>query len=230
MSTWFPYVRNLHVVCGMIALFVAPAAMLTVKGGLAHRRWGKVYFWMMAALAITATVMTFYRPVLFLALVAVFSFYFALRGYRSVVRKDQPASRMDWVAALVTLAGSLDLIVLGIHPLRGGFVPASAVSIAFGFIGATISATDIKRFLKPPLDVKTWWYSHMGGMLGSYIAAVSAFSAVDFHFLPIVVRWLWPSAIGIPGIIIWISFYRKKFTRQPEQPLPPRSKSVAEPT
>jgi hypothetical protein len=42
MNTWFPYVRILHIACGMIALFVAPAAMLTLKGGLVHRGWGKI--------------------------------------------------------------------------------------------------------------------------------------------------------------------------------------------
>jgi hypothetical protein len=30
--------RSIHIAAGMIALFVAPGAMLTVKGGPAHRR------------------------------------------------------------------------------------------------------------------------------------------------------------------------------------------------
>ena len=54
----------------------------------------------------------------------------------------------------------------------------------------------------------------MGGMLGSYIAAVSAFSAVNFHFLPPAIRWLWPSVIGVPAIFIWIGYYRRKFDRR----------------
>jgi uncharacterized membrane protein len=37
-----------HVLAGTLALVVAPIALLTAKGGLAHRRWGKVYFWSMA--------------------------------------------------------------------------------------------------------------------------------------------------------------------------------------
>jgi hypothetical protein len=217
MHTWFPYVRILHIVCGMIALFVAPAAMLTVKGGRAHRRWGKTYFWMMAVVATTAMVMALYRPIIFLALVAIFSFYFAFRGYRSVLRKNQGAEVMDWVAALIALAGSLGLVALGIRPLAGEFLPASVVSITFGLLGMGISGIDIWRFVRPASDRKAWWYSHMGGMLGSYIATVSAFSAVNFHFLPMVIRWLWPSIIGIPGIFLWIGYYRKKFTRSPSK-------------
>jgi hypothetical protein len=50
-------------------------------------------------------------------------------------------------------------------------------------------------------------------MLGSYIATVSAFSAVNFQFLPVVVRWLWPSIVGVPGIFLWMSYYKAKFSR-----------------
>ena len=33
-------VRLIHIAAGMLALGVAPVAMLTVKGGSTHRRWG----------------------------------------------------------------------------------------------------------------------------------------------------------------------------------------------
>jgi uncharacterized membrane protein len=211
MNSWYPYIRILHIACGMIALFVAPVAMLTLKGGSTHRRWGKVYFWTMAIVAATAMVMALYRPVIFFALLAMFSFYFAFSGYRSVLRKRERPEAMDWLAALITLAGSLGLIAVGIFPPATQFLPAPIVAITFGLLGIAISAKDIRRWLWPPADRNVWWYNHMGGMLGSYIAAVSAFSAVNFHFLPTAVRWLWPSAIGIPGIFIWIAYYRRKF-------------------
>jgi len=207
-----------HIFCGMVALFVAPCAMLTVKGGLAHRRWGKLYFWMMAIVAATAFVLALYRPILFLALVAVFSFYFAFRGYRAVLRKAAPAGKADWIAAFATLLGSAGLIALGIYPPRGGFMPAPIVSIAFGLLGSATAIADMRTFLHPPTDRNAWWYSHMGGMLGSYVATLSAFSAVNFQFLPPVVRWLWPSVIGIPAIFIWVGYYRRKFNRRHSQP------------
>jgi uncharacterized membrane protein len=213
MTSWFQYVRILHILCGTIALFVAPAAMLTVKGSEVHRRWGKIYFWMMAVVAVTAMAMALYRPIIFLALVAVFSFYFAFRGYRSVLRKNCGPETMDWIVALLALAGSLGLIELGIRPPTGQLLPAPPVSVAFGVIGIVFAGSDIQRFFKPSSGEKNWWYNHMGGMLGSYIATVSAFSAVNFSFLPIVVRWLWPSVIGIPGIFLWIAYYQKRFTR-----------------
>jgi len=53
-------------------------------------------------------------------------------------------------------------------------------------------------------------------MLGSYIAVVAAFSVVNFYFLPTLLRWLWPTMIGAPGIFIWINYYQKKFRKGAE--------------
>jgi len=40
---------------------------------------------------------------------------------------------------------------------------------------------------------------------------VSAFSVVNFTFLPTAVRWLWPTAIGVPMITLWITYYKARF-------------------
>ena len=87
METLITPLRWMHIAAGTLALFVAPAAMLTVKGGRAHRRWGKIYFWSMAVVAATALVLGLWRPQIFLALLAVFSFYMAFSGYRVLFRK-----------------------------------------------------------------------------------------------------------------------------------------------
>jgi hypothetical protein len=92
-------------------------------------------------------------------------------------------------------------------------VQLSLVAIVFGVIGVSFAARDLWRFIHPPADRRFWWYAHMAGMVGSYIAAVSAFSVVNFHFLPTVVRWLWPSAVGVPGLLLWVSYYKTKFSR-----------------
>jgi len=211
--------RALHIIAGFTAFFVAPIPMLTAKGGRTHRRWGKVYFWAMAVVAVTAIILALYRPVYFLALVAVFSFYFAFRGYRVLSRKrpaqGQGPKAIDWSAAIVALMGSAALIVLGIlrpGPVWAGLAP---VAIVFGIVGGLLAGYDLWQFLNPPADKKFWWYTHMGGMIGSYIAAVSAFSVVNFRFLPGLVRWLWPTAIGVPLLLLWISRYRRKFNAEP---------------
>jgi uncharacterized membrane protein len=139
MTTLMTAVLWLHVAAGLLALGLAPAAMLTAKGGPAHRRWGRVYVRAMAVVAATAVTLTAWRPNLFLTLVAVFSFYAAFTGSR-VLRRKRPdrgerATALDWTAALLTAAASLGLVVLGLlrpSPLwvRFGLVRSSSAASA----------------------------------------------------------------------------------------------------
>jgi uncharacterized membrane protein len=206
-----------HVLAGTLALVVAPIALLTAKGGLAHRRWGKVYFWSMAVVAASAIVVGYWRSILFLMLTAVFSFYAALSGYRVLYRKrpdlSQRPGALDWIAAGITLAASAALLILGITRPTPRFQQLSTVAIVFGLVGLSLSGLDVWRFRSPPTERMAWWYKHMASMIGSYLAAVTAFSVVNFHFLPTTVRWLWPTMIGTPLIAVWIAYYKVRFNR-----------------
>jgi uncharacterized membrane-anchored protein len=196
---------------------VAPIALLTLKGGPTHRRWGTVYFWAMAVVASTAIVVGFARGLLFLMLVAVFSFYASLSGYRVLYRKrpdlGQRPGPLDWIAATITMVTSAGLIVLGILQPTPTFQKLSTVAVVLGFVGLSLAGADVWQFLSPPSDKRAWWYKHMGSMIGSYIATVTAFSVVNFLFLPTTLRWLWPTIIGTPAIAIWITYYKRRFNR-----------------
>lgn len=225
----FAIALAIHIIFGGIALFVAPAAMLTRKGGLWHRRWGKIFFWSMAVVAATAIVMSLIRSGLFFLLIALFSFYLAFTGYRVLSRKTarQCAERMDWVAAAVMLSGSAALIVYGVYlTLTSNF---GTVPIIFGAIGFLLTAADIRAFLNHPADKQAWWYTHMTRMLAAYIATVTAFSVVNFQFLPPVVRWLWATVVGTLGIVVWTKYYRKKFNPDDGDKNHPNLRSVSKP-
>ena len=73
-----------HIAGGFLALLVAPVAMIVKKGGPAHRTWGKVFFYSMVVVAVTALGMSAIKSNLFLAMVGIFSFYMAASGYRAV--------------------------------------------------------------------------------------------------------------------------------------------------
>jgi uncharacterized membrane protein len=214
----------IHILAGTVALMVAPIALLTVKGGPTHRRWGKVYFWAMAVVAATALVVGFWRGLLFLMLVAVFSFYASLSGYRVLYRKrpdlGQRPAPLDWIAAGITLATSAALIVLGLLQPTPTFQRLSTVAVVLGFVGLAIAGADVWQFLSPPNDKRAWWYKHMANMMGSYIATVTAFSVVNFLFLPTTLRWLWPTVIGSPAIAIWITYYKRRFNKPKPEPAP----------
>lgn len=216
MNTFLNLTLGLHVLCGMVALVVAPGAMLTQKGGTWHRRWGRIYFCSMAIVALTAVVLSLMRSGLFLLLVAIFSFYLALTGVRALRRKrpDTRADAWDWSAAGIAFAGSLGLIGYGVWRLMAGD-GFGVVALVLGGVGGVLSGSDLWRFRFPPKGPRTWFFLHMTRMLAAYITTVSAFSAVNFMFLPPVVRWLWPGVIGTVGITIWVRHYRKRFASQP---------------
>jgi hypothetical protein len=212
MDGIFRAVLLIHILFGSVALFVAPAAMLTRKGGVWHRRWGKIFFWSITGVAVTAVVMSLLRSGLFFLLVALFSFYLALTGYRVLDRKKpkQRPGKMDWAAASIMLLGGLVLVAYGMYLM----VTSSfgMVAIIFGVIGFLFGMSDIRDFVHPPGEKMAWWYSHMGRMLSAYIATVTAFSVVNFKFLPPVPRWLWPTVAGTIGIVVWTRHYRRKFS------------------
>ena len=212
MDGIFKTVLNIHILLGGVALFVAPAAMLTRKGGLWHRRWGKMFFGAITGLAVSAVVMSLIRSGLFFLLVALFAFYLALTGYRVLYRKTprQRPGKMDWTAASTMLLGSLALIAYGIYRMLTS--SSGIVAIVFGVIGLLLAISDVRDFLHHPADKMGWWYSHMTRMLAAYIATITAFSVVNFKFLPPVARWLWATGAGTIGIVIWTRYYRQKFS------------------
>jgi uncharacterized membrane protein len=216
METLIIVLRWIHIAAGFTSLIVAPVALATAKGGPAHRRWGKVYFWGMAVVAFTAVFIGLYRPILFLALLAVFSFYSAFRGYRVLFLKrperGQVAQSGDWIAAALLGLISIGMIYFGYTKPNAVWQEIGRVAMIFGTIGVIFATRDITEFVRPSSDKNNWWYSHMSGMLTSYIAAVSAFSVVNLKMLPTNVRWLWPTAIGVPVIILWVGYYRAKFS------------------
>ena len=207
----------LHILAGFVALVVAPGAMVARKGGRWHRRWGKVYFWAMAAVALTAVVLAIRGSDLFLLLAAVFAFYLAFSGYRVLYRKrphkGDRATLLDWTVTVLALAGSGALAAYGLSTLIAG-LSFGVVAVVFGGLGLLFAGLDVRSFVHLPADKNAWWFTHMGNMLGAYIATVSAFSATNLDFLPPVVRWLWPTVLGGIGIFVWTGYYRAKFNRR----------------
>jgi uncharacterized membrane protein len=214
---WVKIFLGVHIAAGASAFLMAPIALATAKGGTQHKRWGMVYLWSMGVVAATAVPMAFFFPVRFLALVAVFSFYFAFSGYRVLRLKELSrggsAQPIDWIAGAVTFATSALLASLS------WFRPASievlpVVGVVFGFIGMRGSAGQLLSFVRKPKEKMFWWYTHLGNMIASYIAAWSAFSVVTLtrvignHWYV----WLWPTMIGVPAIAMTIAYYKRKFT------------------
>lgn len=208
----------LHATLGFLALIVAPMAMVSRKGGDWHRRWGKVYFWAMAGVAVTAIVLGVTKNNWLMAMVAVFSFQMIASGYRALyLKRLHEGQRPAWTDRFIMGAGVLvngGLFMWGvIHLMLGHRESGPIIFTAFGTIGLLFVWRDFQRFYKTSHDKREWLYAHMTGFLGGYIATVSAFSAVNLEAIrPLWLQWLWPTIIGAPLIAWWVRYYRGKFT------------------
>jgi len=213
---WMKAFLTVHVAAGMSSFLLAPIALATAKGGKQHKRWGMVYLWSMGVVAATAMIMAAYRPILFLALLSVISFYAAFSGYRVLKLKDLArggsAKAIDWIAAGLTFAVGAGLAIFGW--LRPVWVQnMTYVAIALGFLGMRLAFVQLRSFLQKPQDKMFWWYRHFGGFMASYIAAWTAFSLVTLGPLLHIgkILWLIPAMIGVPAIALMTMYYKRKF-------------------
>ena len=97
-------------------------------------------------------------------------------------------------------------------------------AVVFGFIGMRISGRAIWRLTHLPTEKMFWWYAHLQGMIGSYIAAWTAFCLVTIGPLVHGAWWLRsvPVLIGLPAIIITTAYYQRKFAPKPKTAFPER--------
>jgi len=215
-SALYPVTLVLHIASGFTAFIAAPVAMIVRKGGTAHRKAGRIFFWGMTGIFVTGITLSILHPNIFLFAVSGFSYYMAASGYRWVYRKDNrtmsDAARVDWL--LLVLASLFNLFLFGLGMFAIAVQPAGAfgyVAGIFGLIGLFFVVRDLKALIRPQSQRHAWLLNHMGAMVGGYISTVSAFSAVNLDMLPTLVRWLWPTLLGVPPLILWIKSYRKKF-------------------
>lgn len=198
-------VLALHVAAGFVALAGGAGALLTRKGGLRHRRFGRGYVYSMAVVAGTSLALYALTPSesrLFLAMVAVFSYYFVFSGYRVLSRKrpgDAPG-RADWAAVGLLALSGVGLLVMGARLALDG-VGFATVMVAFGGIGTAFGLLDARGFRRG-VEAGAWMVDHLVRMCAGYIATVTAFATVNFTFLPVVARWLLPTLVGGPAIYL----------------------------
>lgn len=217
-TTLIPMLRALHIAAGGMALLAAPLAMAAYKGGDWHRRWGKVFFYGMAVVCATAIVLGILKPAnVWLALMAVFSFHLAASGYRALylkkLHKGMAPQRTDLVlhgAAAVVNGG---LLIWGLsHLLMGSFNEQAVLFTLIGLPGTAWVLHGFMQFNRQRQDKRRWLFVHIIGFLGAYVAALTAFSAVNLTLIkPEWLRLAWPSVAGGAVMVLWLVRLKRRF-------------------
>ncbi|HMP99021.1 MAG TPA: hypothetical protein PKC24_04510 [Cyclobacteriaceae bacterium] len=206
----------LHILAGILALVVAPAAIVLAQKNIQqHKRWGLIFFWSMTLIFVSAVYLSLLRFNPFLLMVAFFSYYSIFSAYRftkmKAVWQKQGIRFYDWLALIVAFVFNLSFLGLGAyHAYSGKWGVFAYLAMGFAIGGLLTVRSHFKVFRNGSEQRFHWLFAHMGNMLGGFIAAVTAFSSQVMHFMPGALAWAWPSIVGVPLIFWFIGKYRRR--------------------
>lgn len=207
-------IRWIHIVSGAVVGLSGLLQILLPKGGNRHRLLGHAYFmgWMLVVptgAALGSWV---------IALFGMLGWYTAYIGYRIGMRRALSLAVGDRViVALATLAG-MGTLGTGIYFLVG--TPSQGLGVLatfFGSIFTVITLRDLRTYVLRKVEPDpnrmpwAWVNGHYVRMYISYIAAMTAFSAIQ-GLLPVeLLNWIAPSVIGTLLIIVSGRYFQKKW-------------------
>lgn len=218
----------LHILGGTAALLSMFIPMVAKKGGRTHRRAGWVFVAGMALVSVTALLLSGWRiffdarpearnGALFLFYIAILTAAGVSTGVRvlRVRRTSSGPGRWDLGISALLLATSVGMAAYG-------FVSGVALFMAFSLIGFLSGGGQLAYWLRTPTHHMHWWFEHMSSMLGSCIAATTAFLVVNADRLGAtndsLMIWLAPTIVGTPAIAVWTAYYRRRFTSAAASP------------
>jgi len=207
----FKILLVIHIIAGSIGLITGTINITRKKGDKLHKNVGLFFLYGMIINGIAGLLMTLIHSNPFLFIVGIFSIYMAATGQRYLslkgLLKGEKAKNIDWILSAIMLLFGIGFVIYGILILfsSNNF---GIVLLVFGFISISMVYQDFKNY-KGKNSIKNFWLLvHIQRMIGSYIAAATAFLVVNNTFLPAVVAWLLPTVLLVPLIIKWSNKYK----------------------
>ena len=218
----FGLIVVLHVLAGTVGLISFWVPIGARKGGVNHRRWGRVACRALmgaGALAIAMALLSLYGPeqrlpmirdrVLFRGLFGWMMLYlgaltiaFAHYGQAVVAHRGRRAALRGWRHQSVAIVTVVLALNCGIYGLRTG-QPLMALVALVGIVAVT---TQLVHMWRRTVPMGSYIGEHFRSLIGMGISAYTAFLSVgmirlvpDHVFNPLV--WAVPSVVGV-GLII----------------------------
>mgnify|MGYP003425066056 CR=1 FL=1 len=211
METIFTILLIIHIIAGSIGLLTGTINIIKKKGDKAHKNVGKFFFYSMLINGFAGLIMSLIHRNDFLLIVAVFSIYMVATGQRFLslkqLHKEQKPKTIDWILTYTMLVFAFLFITYGSYLLINK-VNFGIVLLVFGVVRRLMAIKDTKVYNGNIKEKNYWLLLHIQRMVGSYIAALTAFIVVNNHFLPGIVGWLLPTVIFTPLIVKWTKQYR----------------------
>lgn len=185
--------------------------MLSSKGNKNHRLLGRLFFFSMLVVSITAVALALFKNSNFLFHIGIFVFYQNYAGYQSVKNKSLIP---DWKDKLVLYLAILNAIMM--------LYSLNLVLLIFALISSFLTISDLwlywKLYKARPIKKLNWLARHLGMMIGAYIGTFTAFLVVNASaFQPYWFIWLAPTFFFVPLIIYWTNKYTNKTIMLPKK-------------
>lgn len=196
----------IHAFFGGIGLITGIISIAVKKGGLNHRRTGKLFSWSMFISSLISLIIARLpnHENLFLFLIGIFTIYMVLAGNRALTLKPRMKAKADWIDKLISgamLAVSVVMLVIGTIGLMQQ-AGNSILYIFFGAFGTFMTVKDFQTFSLFTQQKNAWLKSHIGRMVGALIASVTAFLVAGLNIGTALI-WMTPTIIGTIYIIYW---------------------------
>ena len=192
----------IHILAGTIALLSAIMAILSEKGKKIHVLSGRIYFWSMVGIFLTATAMSIITSNIFLFLIGFFSFYMAFAGIRFAINRKGIATTSDWIAIGLMILSGVGMWVLAAIIFMNND-PMSIPLLVFGFFAIFLGYGDFKIHKNKTAIGKERIGRHLQNMIGGTIAVITAVLVVNVKIEPVWIWWVLPTVLIVPVIIWW---------------------------
>ena len=203
----------IHAFFGGIGLVSGLMSIFVKKGGINHKKAGKVFSYSMVISALISLVIAVLpnHENTFLFLIGIFTIYLVLAGNRALTLKNASKLKADWIDKTISalmLFASLIMIVIGIIGLIR-HNNSAILFIFFGGFGAFLSINDFYTFKTFKQKKNVWLKNHYGRMIGALIASITAFLVAALNIGTLTI-WISPTILGTAYIIYWNQKLNKK--------------------
>ena len=237
----FDVLLLVHIATGFVGLAAFWIPVFARKGGRVHVRAGRIFTYcayVVTLSAVTASagrIVSFqvqgigfadrpdvYGSALFLGYLGMVTFATVRQAMRVVATRRAPETlRTPFHEALgwASIAGSVAVIAFAL----GVWSDSSPILLGLSPIGLFTGSSMLRLMRNPGAQHMGWFYSHLGSMLGGGIAFHTAFIvfgaqrvwAYELAGPLAIVPWILPTVIGIPAIVVWTRYYRRRFGPAP---------------
>lgn len=194
----------IHAFFGGIGLITGIGSIIVKKGGLLHKRMGKLFSIGMITSSLISIPICWMpkHQNIFLFLIGLFTIYLVISGNRALSFKRK--SKADFIDQLISgsmLFFSVVMIAIGLY-CQFNAIENGILFTFFGGFGFYMTFKDFIFFKNLSETNKNWLSKHIGKMIGALIASITAFIVAGIG-LGNIISWMMPSILGTFYIIYW---------------------------